>query len=124
MNVSYFEIGGELVECHHSTSIPSSSYSASSFRGAPTTSTVAQVQAQRNGKVAGGRKADRYSEKQAVEGAQKVLGGRRVLTRGLTIAATLAVADGPLPIGDVLAAGVLIGVGGYLLYSGTKDVIQ
>ena len=124
MNVSYFEIGGEIVECIDYTFTPSPSYSPSSFRGAPTTSTVAQVQAQRNGKVAGGRKGDRYSTKQAAKGAQQVLGGRRVLTRGLTLAVTLAVADGPLPIGDVLAAGVLIGVGAYLLYSGTKDVIQ
>ena len=124
MNLSYFEIGGELVECHTSTSIPSSSYSPSSFRGAPTTSTVAQVQAQRNGKVAGGRKGDQYSAKKGIHGGHKVLGGRRLVTRGLTLAAFLAAADGPLPVGDVLAVGVLIGVGGYLIYSGTKDVIQ
>ena len=124
MNVSYFEIGGEIVECTDYTSTPSSQYSPSLFRGAPTTSTVAQVQAQRNGKVAGGRKGDHYDTRKAIHGGHRVKGGTRVLTRGLTIAATLAVADGPLPFGDVLAAGVLIGVGAYLLYSGTKDVIQ
>lgn len=124
MNVSYFEIGGEIVECIDSTSIPSPQHSPSLFRGAPTTSTVAQVQAQRNGKVAGGRKGDRYDLKAAGEGVSQARGGQRVLTRGLTIAATLAVADGPLPIGDVLAAGVLIGVGAYMIYSGIEDVIQ
>jgi hypothetical protein len=32
--------------------------------------------------------------------------------------------DGPLPFGDVLAAGFLIGGGAYMAYSGAKDVIQ
>jgi len=58
MNVSYFEIGGEIIECHGSTSIPSSLYSPSLFRGAPTTPTVPQVQAERNNEGAGGRKGE------------------------------------------------------------------
>ena len=50
MNYSYFEIHGRI----YRTSIPSPSLSPSSFRGAPTTPTVAQVQAQRNKQGSGG----------------------------------------------------------------------
>jgi len=46
----YFEIHGRI----YRTSIPSPSLSPSLFRGAPTTPTVAQVQAQRNTKGSGG----------------------------------------------------------------------
>ena len=47
---SYFEINGRI----YITSIPSPNTSPSSFRGAPTTQTVAQVQAQRNINGSGG----------------------------------------------------------------------
>lgn len=67
---------------------------------------------------------DSYNVKQGVLGAGKVRSGGRSIARGLTIAATLAAIDGPLPFGDVLAAGVLIGGGTYMAYSGVKDVIQ
>ena len=106
MNVSYFEIGGELVECHNSTSIPSSSYSPSSFRGAPTTPSVAQVQAQRNEKVAGGRKGDR-----TIPMARMI--GQGMIRTGVAI---LMVPD-PLPFVDEIAAGILIGGGAVLIYA-------
>jgi len=67
---------------------------------------------------------DSYSVKQGIQGAGKVRTGGRSIARGLTIAATLAAMDGPLPIGDVLAAGFLIGGGTYIAYTGVKDVLQ
>jgi len=67
---------------------------------------------------------DSYNVKRGIAGAEKTRGGLRAVGRGLTIAATLAAMDGPLPFGDVLAAGFLIGGGAYMAYSGAKDVIQ
>ena len=67
---------------------------------------------------------DSYSVKRAITGTQKARSGTRAIARGLTIAATLAAADGPLPFGDILAVGVLVGGGAYMTYSGVKDVIQ
>ena len=55
MNVTYFEIGGKIVECT-STSHPSSSSSPSLFRGAPTV--LAEGATPRNKQEAGGRKGD------------------------------------------------------------------
>ena len=49
-SISYFEINGRI----YFTSIPSPESSPSSFRGAPTTVAVAQVQAQRNNQGSGG----------------------------------------------------------------------
>jgi len=111
MNYSYFEIGGQLVECQlHSTSIPSPLPSPSLFRGAPTARGVAQVQGQRNLKEAGGRKGDRTSVRK--EGAKLVGGG--MIRAGVAI---LMVPD-PLPLVDEIAAVVLIGAGAALVYYG------
>jgi hypothetical protein len=67
---------------------------------------------------------DSYNVKRGLTGAQKTRTGLKSVSRGITIAATLAAMDGPLPFGDVLAAGFLIGGGAYMAYSGAKDVIQ
>ncbi|AXH74238.1 MAG: putative secreted protein [Circoviridae sp.] len=67
---------------------------------------------------------DSYNVRKGVQGAGKIRTGGRTIARGLTIAATLAAMDGPLPFGDVLAAGFLIGGGAYITYTGVKDVIQ
>ena len=67
---------------------------------------------------------DSYDLKQSITGAQKARTGFRAVGRGVAIAATLAAMDGPLPFGDVLAAGFLIGGGTDMAYSGVKDVLQ
>ena len=67
---------------------------------------------------------DSYDVKRGIAGGQKTRSGFRAVGRGVAIAATLAAADGPLPFGDVLAAGFLIGGGTYMAYSGVKDVLQ
>lgn len=111
MNHSYFEIGGQLVECQqHSTFIPSPLPSPSSFRGAPTALPVAQVQAQRKQKVAGGRKGDQSS--MAKESAKLI--GSGMIRAGVAI---LMVPD-PLPVVDEIAGLVLIAGGAGLVYYG------
>lgn len=108
---SYFEIGGQIVECElHSTSISSPSPSPSSFRGAPTALPVAQVQGQRKQKVAGGRKGDRTSIRK--ESAKLIGGG--MIRAGIAI---LMVPD-PLPLVDEIAGVVLIAGGAGLVYYG------
>jgi len=108
---SFFEIGGQLVECQtRSTSIPSPLSSPSSFRGAPTALPVAQVQGQRKQKVAGGRKGEQTSVRK--EGASLVGGG--MIRAGVAI---LMVPD-PLPLVDEIAAVVLIAGGAALVYYG------
>jgi hypothetical protein len=109
MNYSYFEIGGQIVECQqHSTSIPSPLPSPSSFRGAPTALPVAQVQGQRKQKVAGGRKGDRTSMRK--ESAKLIGGG--MIRAGVAI---LMVPD-PLPVVDEIAGLALIAGGAGLVY--------
>ena len=111
MNYSYFEIGGHIVQCQqHSTSIPSPLSSPSSFRGAPTALPVAQVQAQRKQKVAGGRKGDRTSMRK--ESAKFIGGG--MVRAGVAI---LMVPD-PLPLVDEIAGIVLITGGAGLVAYG------
>jgi len=108
---SYFEIGGQIVECElHSTSISSPFPSPSSFRGAPTALPVAQVQGQRKQKVAGGRKGDRTSIRK--ESAKLIGGG--MIRAGIAI---LMVPD-PLPLVDEIAGVVLIAGGAGLVYYG------
>ena len=53
---SYFEIGGHIVECN-SDSLPSSSFSPSSFRGAPTNSRSPGARASQSNN-SGGRKGE------------------------------------------------------------------
>ena len=109
MNYSYFEIGGQIVECQtRSTSIPSPLPSPSSFRGAPTGLPVAQVQGQRKQKVAGGRKGEQRTIHK--EGAKLVGGG--MIRAGVAI---LMVPD-PLPLVDEIIAVSLIAGGATLVY--------
>ena len=67
---------------------------------------------------------DSYDLKRGLRGAEKTRGSIGAIGRGLTIAATLAAADGPLPIGDVIGAGVLIVGGTYLAVTGIQDMVQ
>ena len=53
----------------------------------------------------------------------KVPGRLRRARRAITIAATLAAADGPLPIGDVAAIGVLGIYAGYEIYKSVDTFV-
>ena len=61
-----------------------------------------------------------YDVQRASEGIAR---GKRAQW-AFSTAATLAMADGPLPIGDVLAIGVLGLYGSYEVYHGFKDIVQ
>jgi len=120
MTKSYFEIAGQIVE----TFVEGPQYS----QGPPARKAADRVMLKRAHKevIAAVDEAvgDSYDVKRGIKGGQRAAGGRRMVVRGLTIAATLAAMDGPLPFGDVAAAAFLIGGGTYMVYSGTKDVIQ
>ena len=120
MTKSYFEIAGQLVQVF----VEGPEYS----QGPPARKAADRVMLKRAHKevidVIDEAVGDRYDVKRAVKGGQRAAGGKRMVVRGLTIAAALAAADGPLPFGDVAAAAFLIGGGTYMVYSGTKDVIQ
>lgn len=113
-SMSYFEIGGHIVQCN-STSIPSSSLSPSSFRGAPTQSRSGGATAAESIN-SGGRKGEHLDA--GVEVFFALKGARSAFT----IAAGLALADGPLPIGDALAIGVLVGYGFYEIYNSASII--
>jgi len=120
MSKSYFEIGGLIVE----TIVEGPKYS----QGPPAQKAADRVMLKRAHKevisAVDEALGESYDLKRAVKGAQKTVGGRKMIIRGLGIAATLAAVDGPLPVGDVLAVGFLVAGGSYMMYTGAKDVIQ
>jgi hypothetical protein len=70
---------------------------------------------------------DSYDVKRGMRGGQKVRGGATSVGTGIKIARwamLAAAADGPLPIGDVIAAGILIGGGAYMIHEGMQDIKQ
>lgn len=105
---SYFEIGGEVIEVM--TDPPQT---------LPEELEIVQNLLEEAGYS--------YSLQSAHTGFQKVRVGSTSITTGgqvLRAALVLAAADGPLPIGDFIAAGLLLGAGGYLIYDGYKDIRQ
>ena len=106
MYSTFFEIGGHVVE----------SYYEEEFGPRPRTNPLI-VQAKRKGVPAPlVRQASKEIAASTGIDAMKVssaYGRARRARRALTIAAALAAADGPLPIGDAIAIGVL---GSYAAY--------
>jgi len=90
------------------TALPSSFHSPSSFRGAPTHSRSAGASAAESNN-SGGRKGDHTS----IHDVATVPGRVHRARTAFTIAGTLCLVDGPLPAGDIAAAGLLIGYGTY-----------
>ncbi len=106
MYSTFFEIGGHVVE----------SYYEEEFGSQPRTNPLI-VQAKRKGIPA---TLVRQASKEVAEStgidAMKIssaYGRASRARRALTIAAALAVADGPLPIGDAVAIGVLSSYAAY-----------
>jgi len=58
-----------------------------------------------------------------IEELGKVPGRMRRARRAITIAATLAAADGPIPVGDVVAIGVLGAYAGYEIYKTVETFV-
>ena len=116
-SVSYFEIGGHIVE---------------SISTSPSSSNIAVRRAQRaiaggparpTPMSAGGRQGDQSSDYDYTKAFLSTARLRRARTAA-TIAVGIAVADGPLPIGDAIAiAGLSIYAAAEVVYF-AHDVIQ
>ena len=92
------------------TALPSSFHSPSLFRGAPTHSRSPGARASESNN-SGGRKGDHTIH--GVDGLGSVPGRARRARTAFTIAGALCIADGPLPLGDLAAATVLVSYGAY-----------
>jgi len=121
MSVSYFEIGGQIIE---SVLEPEFSWNKANKAERRADNKLLKQAHKASIEAVDELVGDSYNVKKAIRGGQKAKGGAMSVRRGLVIAAALAAADGPLPIGDALAAGFLIGGGAYMMYSGAQDVIQ
>ena len=122
MSSSYYEIGGRIVECLLDT--PDISHHGQTAQQRKIDRIMMKTARKASIEAIDTAVGDSYDVKKGIQGGTKVRQGTKTVGRGLAIAATLAAIDGPLPFGDVLAAGFLIGGGSYLIYSGAKDVIQ
>lgn len=122
MAQSYYEIGGRIVECILDT--PDVSHHGQTAKQRSMDRVMMKTARKASIEAVDSLVGDSYNVKRGIAGGTKVRGGVKTVGRGIAIAATLAAMDGPLPFGDVLAAGFLIGGGSYMVYSGAKDVIQ
>ena len=114
---SYFEIGGHVVECT-TPSAPQSSL--------PVAAPIAFASRPRGPTGISPRplaRAARHSKSSVAE-VGSVPGRARRARMAFTIAGTLAMADGPLPIGDALAIGVLVGYGSYEIYKSSEIILN
>jgi len=93
------------------TALPSSFHSPSLFRGAPTHSRSPGARASESNN-SGGRKGDHTS----IHDVSTVPGRSHRARTAFTIAGSLILVDGPLPAGDIAAAGLLIGYGTYEVF--------
>ncbi len=102
--MNYFEIGGHVFACDTSVIArpPLSFAAASSLRSArgDSSETVASPQTVRTVEAPYAR-------------AFKAMGHKKRAITAARLALILAAADGPLPVGDVLAVSVLAGYAGY-----------
>lgn len=122
---SYFEIGGRIVECLLDT--PDISHHGQNAAKRKQDRII--MKTSRKAAIEGVDKlvGDSYNVKRGLAGGQKVRGGTTSVATGIKIARwamVAAAADGPLPIGDVIAAGILIGGGAYMIHEGMQDIKQ
>jgi len=124
--VSYFEIGGKLVECatYQGDANQPEFFKPMDELGVMAADVGLGVAAKL---VASATGKEDYDAMRASTGFSKVRGGGTAISTGANIARwalVAAAADGPLPVGDVIAAGILIGGGAYFVYEGYKDIRQ
>ena len=113
MSVSYFEIGGQIIE----NVVPSST-------PRPSAVTARSVAKQLNVPTPVVRAVSKEVESKIGLSPLKVLekhGKARRAAWAITTAATLAAADGPLPIGDIAAIGFLGAYAAYEVYDIATD---
>jgi hypothetical protein len=121
--VSYFEIGGKIIEVathqedannYQEFMRPMDELGNMIIEKAAVTALDAVV-------------GDEYDVKRAAAGGHKMRFGTTSVGTGIKIARwamVAAAADGPLPVGDVIAAGILIGGGAYMIHQGFQDIRQ
>ena len=122
MSSSYYEIGGRIVECLLDT--PDVSHHGQTAQQRKTDRILMKTARKASVEAIDTALGDSYDFKKGIQGGTRIRGGGISVARGLGLAATLAAIDGPLPFGDVLAAGLLIGGRSYMVYTGVRDVIQ
>lgn len=115
---TYFEIGGHLVENH---------VVASGHAGRPAATTIRQLSKKTGVPAPLLRKAGKEVQDKTgydVLRASQAHGRFRRARWAAGVATALVVADGPLPIGDALAAGFLGAYATYEIVSGVQDLVQ
>ncbi len=124
--VSYFEIGGKVVEClidQPDATQPDFFKPMDELAFMAVDVGLGQTAKQ----VAKATGKEDYSAMRASRGVSKVRGGGTAISTGGNIARwalVAAAADGPLPVGDIIAAGILIGGGLYFVHEGWQDIRQ
>ncbi len=117
MSVSYFEIGGELIQLESddvSTGMPGRTIvleRSSNKKQIVNTDFIGPMPMDQD---------EGYDLRTGIRGTGRA--GRAA--RAFTTAATLAVADGPLPFGDTLAVGLLVAYGMYETHRAIVDIRQ
>ncbi len=116
MNSTFFEIGGHVIEC------PAAGLEVQpSFERAVTTATV---EVEMGGTSTGFiQRRGREATKPTVEEYGSVPGRVRRARLAFGIAGTMALADGPLPVGDAVGIAVLVGYGSYEIYK-SSDILS
>ena len=117
---TFFEIGGTVIE------------SLSSSEGTPSTRPTVRPKMMKEAERATTRAVQQvvgseYNVARAVKGSRNIRAGATSVGTGVKIARwalAASLADGPLPVGDIIAAGILIGGGAYMIYEGQQDVRQ
>ena len=112
---SYFEIGGQVIEVI--TEGPEASHPMM-------TRAIAKKAHKEVIDLVDSATPATFDAKNKVKAAQQAYAGGKMVRRGLGIAVALAAADGPLPFGDVAAAGFLIVGGAYMVYKGSSGMLD
>lgn len=114
---TFFEIGGHVIESHVPSDLPSR----------PPMITARSISKQIGVLTPLIKQASKEFEQKTGYDLVRAGQGYGRLRRSrwaFTVAAGMAVADGPLPIGDALAIGFLVGYGAYELGTGLGDLAQ
>jgi len=117
MNTTYFEIGGEMI--YLELSDVTTGYPGQTIALERTSNTKQIVKTRAMGPLPMDQD-EGYDLQQGIRGTGRA--GRAA--RAFTTAATLAVADGPLPFGDTLAVGLLVAYGMYETHRSIVDIRQ
>ena len=115
---TFFEIGGHVVESYVDTN---------THGPRPSSDPILEIAKKHGVPKSLGRAAMKESSEALgydIVRASRGLGRMRRARRAVTIAAALAAADGPLPIGDMIAIGFLGTYAAYEMAVGLTEVVQ